>query len=199
MLSSVVLPAPLGTMTDRISPRRTSRLTRPTACTPPKDLETSAISSWALMAGSSREPPLAAPVVLDVAVALPLPDAGQPQVELLDVLVLAHRLHVAVQHHAAVLHHVHVLGEAQRHVGVLLGEQHRDALLAVEAAHDLEDLLHQHGREPHRGLVEQHEARVGHEGPADREHLLLTPRDVARVDASPVPQPREVLVDPLEV
>src|SRR6266478_5310820 len=168
MLSKVVLPAPLGPMTDRISPRRTSRLTRPTACTPPKDLETSAISSWALMAGFSREPPLAAPVVLDVAIALPLPDTGQPQVELLDVLVLADRLDVAVQHHPAVLHDVHVLGEAEGHVGVLLGEQDRHPLLPVQPAHDLEDLLH-------------------------------APRDVARVERAPVPQAREVLVDPLQV
>src|SRR4026208_923906 len=91
MLSSVVLPAPLGPMTERISPRRTSRLTRFTARTPPKDLETSPVSSWALMAAFSREPPLATLVVLHVAVALPLSDAGQPEVELLDALVLAGR------------------------------------------------------------------------------------------------------------
>src|SRR4029453_4011655 len=149
--SKVVLPAPFGPMTDRISPRRTSRLTRLTAWTPPNDLETWGISSCALMARASREPPLATLVVLHVAVALPLSDAGQSEVELLDVLVLADRLHVAVQHDPAVLHHVHVLGEAQRHVGVLLGEQHRDLFLAVEPAHDLEDLLHQHGRQTHRG------------------------------------------------
>src|SRR3990170_6860997 len=47
MLSSVVLPAPFGPITDSSSPRRTSRLTRLTAWTPPKCLETSPISSWA--------------------------------------------------------------------------------------------------------------------------------------------------------
>ena len=53
MLSSVVLPAPLGPMTDRISPRRTSRLTRVTAWTPPNALETSLISSWLLGQGNA--------------------------------------------------------------------------------------------------------------------------------------------------
>src|SRR4030095_8347821 len=139
MLSRVVLPAPFGPMTDRTSPRRTSRLTRLTAWTPPNDLETSVISSCALMARSSREPPLATLVVLHVAVALPLSDAGQSEAEIPDVLVLADRLHVDAEHAPAVLHHVHVLGEAQRHVGVLLREQHRDLFLAVEPAHDLED------------------------------------------------------------
>ena len=36
-----------------------------------------------------------------------------------------------------------------------------------------EDLLHDHRREPHGRLVEQHHLRPGHERPADGEHLLL--------------------------
>src|SRR5438132_8710932 len=67
---------------------------------------------------SSRQPPLAAAVVLDVAVALPLPDAREPQVELLDVLVLADRPGVAVEDDASVLHHVAVLREPEGHRGV---------------------------------------------------------------------------------
>src|SRR6059036_335194 len=131
MLRSVVLPAPLGPITERISPRGTSRLTRVTACTPPKAFDTSRISSCELTTATafrrrgprpppprpppervapakpalerrdahaassvlacrsflrSRQPPLATAVVLDVAVALALPDARQPEVELLDVL-----------------------------------------------------------------------------------------------------------------
>src|SRR5439155_14832864 len=45
----------------------------------------------------SRQPPLAPAVMLHVAIALPLPDAGEPEVELLDVLVLADRPGVAVR------------------------------------------------------------------------------------------------------
>src|ERR687891_1182199 len=47
MLSTVVLPAPLGPMTDMISPRGTSKLTLVTACTPPNDLERSCSSRMA--------------------------------------------------------------------------------------------------------------------------------------------------------
>src|SRR5687767_7038437 len=117
MLSSVVLPAPFGPMTETISPRGTSRLTRVTAWTPPNALETSRISSCALTTrlGSSRQPPLSATVVLHVAITLPLTDAGQAQVELLDVLVAADGGGVAVEHDAAVLHDVAVLREPQRH------------------------------------------------------------------------------------
>src|SRR6185369_10841847 len=153
MFSSDVLPAPLGPITETRSPCATSRLTRLTACTPPKALETSRISSRALIrwlailvdrALHSSQPPLAPPVVLDVTIALALPDTAQPQVELADVLVLADGLGVAVQHDAASLHHVGILGMAERHRGVLLGQQHRHLLRLVEPAHDLEDLGHQH-------------------------------------------------------
>src|SRR5918996_5542441 len=54
MFSSVVLPAPLGPITETRSPRVTSRLTRLTACTPPNDLETSRISRSALIGSQTR-------------------------------------------------------------------------------------------------------------------------------------------------
>src|SRR5439155_7319862 len=85
----------------------------------------------------SRQPPLAPAVMLHVAIALPLPDAGEPEVELLDVLVLADRPGVAVEDDAPVLHHVPVLREPERHRGVLLGEQDGHPRLAVHPAHDL--------------------------------------------------------------
>src|SRR5215468_9321000 len=157
MFSSVVLPAPLGPITESRSPWLTSRLTLLTACTPPNDLETSRISRRALM--RSREPALPPAVVLHVAVALALPDAGEPQIELLDVLVIADGAGVAIEHDAARLHHVAVLRVLERHGGVLLGEQDRDLFFPVEATHDLEDLGHQHGGQPHRWLVQQHQSR----------------------------------------
>src|SRR6058998_3478547 len=227
-LSRVVLPAPLGPMMDRISPSWTSRLTRLTAWTPPNAFETSRISTSALIlrrgprrppprpppepiarakpaletqppSEYSREPALAPAVVLHVAVALPLADAGEPQVELLDVLVLADRPGVAVEDDAPVLHHVAVLREPERHRGVLLREQDSDARLAVHATDDLEDLVHQHRRQPHRGLVEQHELGPRHERAADRHHLLLAARDVAGLDLAPLRQPGKVAIHELEL
>src|SRR5947209_10633705 len=147
----------------------------------------------------SREPSLAPAVVLHVAIALPLADAGEPQVELLDVLVLADRPGVAVEDDAPVLHHVAVLSEPERYRGVLLGEQDGDARLTVHAADDLEDLVHQHRRQPHRGLVEQHELGPGHERAADRHHRLLAARDVAGLDLAPLRQPGKVAIHELEL
>src|ERR1051325_1610317 len=98
MLSTVVLPAPFGPMTDMISPRGTSNATLVTAWTPPKDFETSWISRIASLTsvpspeesvaraapaleavGTLRQPSLSPPVVFDVPVTLSLPDAGQAQ------------------------------------------------------------------------------------------------------------------------
>src|SRR5438445_3242779 len=145
------------------------------------------------------QPSLAPAVVFHVAVALALADAGQPQVELLDVLVVADRTGVAVQHDAAGLHHVAVLRVLQRHCRILLGQQHRDLLLAIEPADDLEDLGHQQRGQAHRRLVEQHQPRMGHQGPPDRQHLLLAAGDVAGPDPAPLDQAREVRVHAVEV
>src|SRR5258708_28898119 len=57
MLRSEVLPAPFGPITETSSSRPTSRSTPLTAWTPPNDLETPWMLSWALMGRSERRPP----------------------------------------------------------------------------------------------------------------------------------------------
>src|SRR5215471_3258218 len=56
MLRSEVFPAPLGPMTDTISPRRTAKDTSSTAHTPPKCLDTATAESWAASAPPLPEP-----------------------------------------------------------------------------------------------------------------------------------------------
>ena len=179
MFSSVVLPAPLGPMTERSSPSLTSTLTRLTACTPPNDLDTSRISSRALM--RSREPALAPAVVLHVAVALALPDAGEPQIELLDVLVLAdgrgrrrpaQSARSPSRSRAARSLRATVAFCSASSTATLSSRLSRLTISKISG--------HQHGRQPHRRLVEQHQLGAGHERPPDGEHLLLAARDIAR-------------------
>jgi hypothetical protein len=59
------------------------------------------------------------------------------------------------------------VGGVQRHVGVLLDQQHRGAALAVDAHDDLEDLLREPRRQAERGLVEQDQLGRGHDGAGD--------------------------------
>jgi hypothetical protein len=73
------------------------------------------------------------------------------EVELLDVVLLAQAGTGVFHHDAAVFQHVAVVGGVQRHVGVLLDQQNGGAALAVDAHHDLEDLLGQLGDRPRLG------------------------------------------------
>src|SRR5215467_15255139 len=70
----------------------------------------------------SRQPTLAALIVLHVAERLPLA-FRDAEIELLDVLVLRQRFRLAVHDDAAVFQDVTVTGVSERHVGVLFGEQ----------------------------------------------------------------------------
>ena len=62
---------------------------------------------------------------------------------------------------------------AQAHGRVLLGDEQAEALRAVELAQRAEDVLDDQRGQAHRRLVEQDQARLGHQRPADRGHLLL--------------------------
>ena len=58
---------------------------------------------------------------------------------------------------------------------VLLDQQDR-AALALELGDGLEDPLDHEWRQPEGRLIEQEQARPAHEGPPDRQHLLLAAR-----------------------
>src|SRR5450755_2029957 len=152
-------------------------------------------ADWRVEPGAgSSEPALAAAVVLHVAKAFP-PTARQPEVELLDVLVSRQLGRCAVHHHAAILENVSVVGEAQRDIGVLFRKQKAHLLVLVQVANDLEDLLDDLRREPHRRLVEQDHRRLGHQRSSERGHLLFSAGGIAGETRSPLLEPREIAVD----
>ena len=84
-------------------------------------------------------------------------------------------------------------------MGVLFGEQEGHAFACVKVADDLENLLDDLRRQPHRGFVEQHHLRLRHQGAAERAHLLLAARGVARDGAAPFLQSRKIPIDAVEV
>src|SRR6516164_4263624 len=145
-----------------------------------------------------RQPALAPPVMLALAERF-APALGHAEIELLDVLVLAQCLGLAVEHHAAVLQHIAVTRVLQRHAGILLREQERHRLLGVEIADDLENLLDQLRREPHRRFVQQDRLRPRHQRASNRTHLLFAAGDISGGGAAPFLQPREIGIDQLEV
>jgi hypothetical protein len=77
--------------------------------------------------------------------------------------------------HAAALYDVCVLGVLQRDGCVLLGDQEADPAGAIQLSYDFEDFLEDLRRSAHRGLVQQDQAGLSHQGAPDRDHLLLAP------------------------
>ena len=67
---------------------------------------------------------------------------------------------------------VAVIGNGQRLIGILLDEQDGGAT-RPDVVNDAENLLHQFGRQPQRGLVEENEPGSCHQRPTDGQHLLL--------------------------
>src|SRR5881409_387213 len=104
-----------------------------------------------------------------------------------------------VEQNANMALHLADYGYVQGHVRVLLHQEHGDAALAVDPGDDLEDLLHEPARQAQRRLVEQHHARPRHQRAADRQHLLLAPRELAGALTRAILQDREVAVDQVEV
>src|SRR5437870_438697 len=93
------------------------------------------------------KPALAAPVVLEVAVGFARTDLVEAEIELLDVGVLPHRLGRSFEDDAAIFHDVAMVGDVERHGGVLLDQQHGQVLLLPQPADYTEDLLDEKRRQ----------------------------------------------------
>ena len=87
-------------------------------------------------------------------------------------------MRIAFQRDAACFQHIRPVGHRQRHLGVLLHQQNAGAL-RVDVLDDVEDFLHQHRRQTHRGFIHQQERGLGHQRAANRQHLLLAARQRA--------------------
>ena len=120
-----------------------------------------------------------------------------PRYERAHAVVAQQLLAVAGQRDRPRLEHVAVIRDRQGLVGVLLHEQHRGAAL-VDGPDDGEDLLDEHGRQPQRRLVEQHQDWLGHEAPADGQHLLLAAAQRPGQLRPPLGQDRKARVHALE-
>src|SRR5262249_62247886 len=90
------------------------------------------------------------------------------------------------------------VGQVEGHGRVLLHEDDGEAA-ARQLADGARDLAHHDGSEAERRLVEEQAAGPGHEPAPDGEHLLLAARERPAALLPPLAQPREELVDVLEV
>src|SRR5215217_3049773 len=124
--------------------------------------------------------------------------SSRSQVRLLDLGVLAQSCGVVREGDRAGLEHVGPLGDLEREVRVLLDQEDRGALL-VDLGDRLVDALDEDRGDAHRGLVEQQQGRLRHQGTPDGEHLLLAARHRAALLALALLQAWEQRVHPLDV
>src|SRR5881296_853062 len=117
------------------------------------------------------------------------------QVRLPHAFVLAQLRALAFEHDAPDLEQVRAVRHVERRVRVLLDDEDGEALLLVEPAHELEELLDDDGREAERGLVEEEEPRPRQARARDREHLLLAAREGPGLLVAPLAQPGELAGD----
>src|SRR5579883_2823374 len=96
--------------------------------------------------------------------------------------------------HLAVVEHIGAVGNLDRGAHVLFDQQHRDAFLTGGDDH-LEDFLHDQRRQALRRLVEHQQLGIEQERARDREHFLLTARELAALVGFALRQPRKELVD----
>ena len=88
---------------------------------------------------------------------------------------------------------IEAVGNGERAGDVLLDHDHRHAALA-HLGNDLVEFVDDARRETEADLVAEQQARIGEQRPAERDHLLLSAREFARMAAAPLLEHREPLV-----
>jgi hypothetical protein len=92
-----------------------------------------------------------------------------------DVVAPSQCLARTLHHNSPCFHYVRVMGNQQGIVGILGGEQDRDAFGGNPANH-VKDQLYEDGSQPERRFIQEKKLRLGHEAPADCAHLLFPAR-----------------------
>ena len=89
--------------------------------------------------------------------------------------------------------------ELERKARVLLDNQNAQAGVAIDLREHVEDLPHNHGREPERWFVKHQQARAQHEGPRDHHHMLFAAAEQAGRFTSVLGKPGKQRVHALHV
>ena len=92
-----------------------------------------------------------------------------------------------------------MVGEFERQIGVLFDQQNADAFLLFDALDDLENVLDHAWGQTKGWLVEDQEAGLHHQGPRDRQHLLLAAGQRAPLLPAALGEDREIAVHALDV
>src|SRR6185503_15597814 len=127
----------------------------------------------------------------------PMAKSLHPEVSVLYVRVRGEVGGAAAPHHASLFQHVVAVRYLGQRLHVLVDDEDRETL-ALELSDRAVDLGADQRREAFCRFVQDEEARVGHQCPGNREHLLLAARELIAVVAPPRFEVRKELEHPLE-
>src|SRR5262249_5904970 len=102
-----------------------------------------------------------------------------------------------LQGHPAFLHAVHAISGPQRPLNVLLNDQDRCSF-GANAWHCSIDVANDDRSEAETELVAEQKSGICHQGPTDRQHLLLTAREGRRRCKAPLRQIWKERIDSIE-
>src|SRR5690349_8341177 len=102
-------------------------------------------------------------------------------------------------HDRSYFEYVPAVRNGEREPRVLLDDEHRQLVFAVQVAERPEDLLRDERRETERRFVEEHEARSRHQRARNCKHLLLTAAHAAGGLCTALAQAREGRVPAVDV
>jgi len=91
------------------------------------------------------------------------------------------------------------MGDLQRHIGVLLDQHNRRGVFFIDLLDDAEDLLNHQRRKPQRRLVQHQQLGMGHQRPADDQHLQFAAAAVSGQRFLSFYQRGEVMIDHFQV
>src|SRR5262249_20641548 len=123
--------------------------------------------------------------------------SAHPKIARLDLLVGEELRGAGGVDDLAAAQDVGAVGHGESEGEVLLHEA--EALpLALDPPDPPPPVAHEERGQPLRGLVEEEEVGIAHEGAPDGQHLLLAARELVGAVASALAQPREELVHALQ-
>ena len=121
------------------------------------------------------------------------------EIRLLNIVIICQAARLPLQNRDTLLQDVPLVGDFQRHAGVLLHQQNGDPLLLIDPLDQRQCLRDQLRRQAQGGLIKEDQLRAEHQGPGHRQRLLLSAGEGTRVLIFPLLQNGEQSEHPVNV
>src|ERR1700733_1912029 len=166
-LRTLVLPAPFGPISASNSPASTVSETSVSTASPPKRSDKCSTASSLMRTLRQRR------ILTQGAIRPALRAAGLTEIGFLDFTTAAQLRGRAFEHDPTALQDVAVIGDRERHVGVLLHQKNGDAEFLAQRGEAPNQVFDHDRRQAERKFVHQQQLRIADDGAADRQHLAL--------------------------